>query len=227
MGLTVNDLTGLVLTINELSAEDAKTLQEWLAPIVATVGVKVLVTDDADALKTVVDAEDLDQQVCKSHAKRSTAALIQSLKDIVASDADGPLAAIGVPPEQAVADLDRLAELVQRRQPRDEAELEQLHRRYLDATPPRKGERASSAYWLRLLFLDRWTLWRRLTLYRIWQGPEGETLDGTNNGCRRRELSAGGSKSAIALCGATSAASPPSTSAASWPGAAITWIAVE
>jgi hypothetical protein len=38
---------------------------------------------------------------------------------------------------------------------------------------------------LRLLFLDRWNLWPRLTKYRIWQGPGGETLDGTNNGSER------------------------------------------
>jgi len=35
------------------------------------------------------------------------------------------------------------------------------------------------------LFLDRWNLWHRLTRYRQWQGPKGETLDGTNNACER------------------------------------------
>jgi transposase-like protein len=185
IGLAVNDLTGLVLTVDELSAEDAATLQEWLAPIVAAVGAEVLVTDDADAFKTVADEEGLEQQVCKGHVVRNTEALIQNLKDIVTTDADGSLAAIGVSPEQAVQDLERLGELIQRRQPEDEAELEQLPRRYMAAAPPGKGERASAAYRTRLLFLDRWTLWRRLTLYRTWQSLQGETLDGTNNACER------------------------------------------
>jgi hypothetical protein len=35
------------------------------------------------------------------------------------------------------------------------------------------------------LFLDRWSLWQRLTRYRIWKGAKGETIDGTNNGCER------------------------------------------
>lgn len=33
--------------------------------------------------------------------------------------------------------------------------------------------------------LDRWNLWGRLTRYRTWVGPDGETLDGTNNACER------------------------------------------
>ncbi len=35
------------------------------------------------------------------------------------------------------------------------------------------------------MFLDRWNLWHRLTRYRQWKGPKGETLDGTNNASER------------------------------------------
>ena len=55
----------------------------------------------------------------------------------------------------------------------------------MEARSPRKGERASIAYRLRLLFLDRWNLWPRLTRYRTWLGPHGQTVDGTNNGSER------------------------------------------
>ena len=99
--------------------------------------------------------------------------------------ADGSLAAIGVSPEQAVSDLERLEELIWSRQPDEQAELEALHRRYLDADPPPKGERARVAYRLRLLFLGRWNSWSRLTRYRAWQGPQGETVEGTNNATPR------------------------------------------
>ena len=103
----------------------------------------------------------------------------------MAKDADGSLAAIGVSPEQAAADLTRLGELVKSRQREQAAELEALHRRYLEAAPPQEGEHQSLAYRLRLLFLDRWNLWHRLTRYRTWKGPKEETLDGTNNACER------------------------------------------
>jgi len=117
--------------------------------------------------------------------KRNTQALIQELRPLVAKDSDGSLQAIGVKPVQAVADLDRLGELISSRQPEQGKEVEGLHRRYLLAVPPKKGAVASLAYRLRLLYLDRWNLWSRLTRYRKWRGPHDEQLDGTNNACER------------------------------------------
>jgi len=185
LGLSVDALSGLVLTIDELTAEDAKALQAWIEPIAKSVGAEVLVSDDADGFKTAADEAGLLHQVCKSHVKRNTQALIDEFRPLVAADPDGSLQAIGVTAEKALGDLDRLGELISSRQPEQGAELEQIHRRYLAAAPPRKGTTASLAYRLRLLFLDRWNLWSRLTRYRKWRGPKQEQLDGTNNGCER------------------------------------------
>jgi hypothetical protein len=79
----------------------------------------------------------------------------------------------------------RLGELVKSRQKEQAPELEALHRRYLPAMPPQEGAHQRLAYRLRLLFLERWNLWHRLTRYRTWKGPKDETLDGTNNACER------------------------------------------
>jgi transposase-like protein len=185
LGLTVDDTTGLVLTVDELEAEDAETLQEWLEPIVKAVGAQLLVTDDADAFKTAADKLGQAHQICKSHVKRNTQTLIDNLEPKAAEDEDGSLAEIDVTPEQASEDLERLGELILSRQPDEEKDLEEMHQRYIDAAPPRPGEKATLAYRLRLLFLDRWSLWRDLTRYREWTGPQGETIDGTNNGCER------------------------------------------
>ncbi len=185
LGITVDSVTGWVLTIDELTGEDAETLEAWMAPIIAAVGAELLVTDDADSFKRVADNQGLKHQVCKSHVKRNTDTLVESLKSLAVADKDGSLAAIGVAPEQAVADLERLDELIRSRQPNQEDELEIMHLRYVAAAPPGESEQASVAYRLRLLFLDRWNLWRRLTCYRTWQGPDGETIDGTNNNAER------------------------------------------
>jgi transposase-like protein len=185
LGITVDPISGLALTIDALSAEDAKTLTAWIEPIAKSVGAEVLVTDDADGFKTVADEVGVQHQVCKAHVLRNTEALIERYQPLVARDADGSLQAIGVSPEQATADLTRLGELVKSRQREQAAELEAMHRRYLEAAPPREGEHQSLAYRLRLLFLDRWNLWPRLTRYRKWEGPKGETLDGTNNASER------------------------------------------
>jgi transposase-like protein len=185
LGLTVDDTTGLVLTVDELSAEGAETLKEWLEPIVHAVDAQLLVTDDADAFKTATAELGVEHQVCKSHVKRNTETLIDNLEPKVESDEDGSLAEVGVPPEQAAKDLERLGELILSRQPEEEKELEEMHRRYIGAAPPGPGEKATVAYRLRLMYLDRWNLWRDLTRYRQWTGPQGETIDGTNNGCER------------------------------------------
>lgn len=185
LGLSVDDLTGIVLSVDQLPAEDAVTLKAWLEPIAEAVEAEVLVSDDADGFKTVADELGLDHQVCKSHVQRNTDELVDQLLLVAEQDADGSLAAIGLSPAQALADLDQLRQLVHTRQPQDQVQLETLHQRYLAATPPASGLKASLAYRLRLLFLDRWNLWTRLTYYRTWQGAEGETMDGTNNGAER------------------------------------------
>lgn len=185
LGLAVDAITGTVLSIDELSGEDAATLQKWLEPIAEAVGAQILVSDDADNLKIAADNLEMQQQVCKSHVKRNTEALIEDMLPKAQQDVDGSLAAIQVSSEQAVADLRQLGQLICTRRPQDEQKLEELHQRYQSAAPPKKGQRASLAYRMRLLFLDRWNLWRRLTRYRLWQGPQGQTLDGTNNVCER------------------------------------------
>lgn len=185
LGLTVDDTSGLVLTVDALPAEDAETVKEWLEPVAKAVNAHLLVSDDADAFKSVANDLGLEHQVCKGHVKRNTEAFIESMEPKVESDVDGSLADIGVTPEQALQDLCRLGELILSRQPEEENELEEIHQRYTGAVPPGQGEKATAAYRLRLLYLDRWNLWRRLTRYRTWLGPQGETVDGTNNGCER------------------------------------------
>lgn len=187
LGLSVDAVSGLVLTIDELKTEDAQALKAWIEPIAQSVGAEVLVSDDADGFKTVANELGLQHHVCKSHVKRNTDDLIEELRPKVAQDADGSLTACGVDPAQADADLVRLGELIVSRQPEEVAQLQEMHQRYLNARPPRKGERASLAYRLRRLFLDRYKRWSRLTGYRKWNESheDQERLDGTNNACER------------------------------------------
>ena len=185
LGITVDPISGLALTIDALAAQDIEALTAWIEPIAKSVEAQILVTDDADGFKTVADEVGLQHQVCKAHVLRNTESLIERYQPLVAADADGSLAAIGVSREQAAADLTRLGQLVKSRQREQTSELEAMHRRYVEAPPPREGEHQSLAYRLRLLFLDRWNLWHRLTRYRQWKGPKKETLDGTNNACER------------------------------------------
>lgn len=76
LGVTVDDVSGQVLTIDALSGEDAATLQAWMALIAEQVGARLLLTDDADSFKQVAAALGLPQQVCKAQVVRTTEALI-------------------------------------------------------------------------------------------------------------------------------------------------------
>lgn len=186
LGVSVDAITGMTLSIDKLSAEDARTLKEWLAPIIETVDARVLVTDDADALKTVADENGVYHQVCKSHVGRNTDALIEQLQTSLANGFNQSLEQIGVSVQQALLDLQRLKELIHLRQPEARSELETMYLRYREAKPPAKGSSASVAYRLRNLLLDRWNLWPRLTFYRGWKDSAGrQILDGTNNATER------------------------------------------
>jgi len=186
IGVIVDPLNGLVLSIDQLSGEDAQTLQEWIEPIADIVGAQVLVTDDADALKQAADQSGLDQQVCKSHVVRNTKEIILSLTQAVETPGEASLAQLEIEPVQALADLRRLEELIHSRQPNEQTQVQALYERYAQAAPPKKGKSASVAYRMRNLFLDRWNLWPRLTFYRTWNDKDGQPiLDGTNNADER------------------------------------------
>ena len=187
VGLSTDAVDGVALTVDLLPNGEADTLTAWIEELAAAVGAEVLVSDGADGFKTAADEAGLAHQVCKAHVARNTEAWGEGIGPALAADADGSLAAIGVAPEQAAADCRDLLRLVRERQPGPAADalLQAIHRRYADARAPAKGETATLAYRLRLFSLDRWNLWNRLTLYRTWEGPNGERLDGTNNGCER------------------------------------------
>ena len=149
----VDPISGLALTIDALSAQDIKALQDWIEPIAKSVGATVLVTDDADGFKTVADEVGVQHQVCKAHVLRNTEDLIERYQPLVAKDADGSLKAIGVSPEQAAADLTRLGELVKSRRREQATEVEAMHQA-LSARKPHRCRKRESSQSLALSFCD-------------------------------------------------------------------------
>lgn len=177
VGVTTDALRGTALTIDILDDAEAQTLTDWVGRVAAAVQAEVLVSDDADGFKTAAADNGLRHQVCKAHVLRNTEDWVAAMRPQLARDADGSLKHIGVPPEQAVQDCDTLLRLMQERQPTPaaEAQLAEIHHRYIAAPTPKElgQEKTTLAYRLRLFSLDRWNLWRRLTFYRHWQSPQG------------------------------------------------------
>lgn len=186
VGIAVDAINGMVLSIDELPGEDAEQLKAWLSPILDAVDAEVLVSDDADAFKRVSDETGRSQQVCKSHVGRNTDALVAELSVLIGAGSDHSLETLGIAPAQALADLAALQAMIHSRCPEDQARLENLYLRYANARKPGKGKKHDLAYRMRNLFMDRWNLWPRLTFYRTWRDADDhEILDGTNNDCER------------------------------------------
>jgi hypothetical protein len=186
IGISVDAVNGMVLSIDVLPGEDAEQLKAWLEPILDAVDADVLVTDDADSFKKVSDETGRAHQVCKSHVARNTDALVDELSAMIVTNQDYSLETLGVTAEQALTDLSQLKAMIHSRIPDEQALLEAMYLRYAKARKPGKGKKHDVAYRMRNLFMDRWNLWPRLTFYRTWQDEDGHRiLDGTNNHCER------------------------------------------
>jgi hypothetical protein len=178
LGISVDAVTGMTLSIDGLPGEDAEQLKAWLEPILNAVA--------ADAFKIVSDETGRSQQICKSPVGRNTDARVDNLSALIRAGKDHSLEIIGVLQDQALADLERLKTLIHTRKPEEQEELEKMYLRYANARKPAKGKPFSVAHRMRNLFLDRWNLWPRLTFYRSWRDEYGNlNLDGTNNHCER------------------------------------------
>jgi hypothetical protein len=141
IGIAVDAINGMVLSIDELPGEDAAQLTAWLEPILNAVDAEVVVSDDADAFKKVSDETGRTQQVCKSHVGRNTDELVDELSALIGTGQDHSLEAIQVSSEQAGSDLASLKELIHSRRPEDQSRLEEMYLRYANARKPGKGKR--------------------------------------------------------------------------------------
>lgn len=112
LGISVDAITGMTLSIDGLPGEEAEQLKAWLEPILDAVDADVLVTEDANAFKRVSDETGRAQQVCKSHVGRNTDALVEELSVLIQTGQDHSLETIGVSSEQALADLAALKKFI-------------------------------------------------------------------------------------------------------------------
>lgn len=94
IAIAVDATNGFVLSIDELSGQETADLKEWLTPILDAVGAEIVVSDDADAFKTVSNDTGCQQQVCKSHVQRNTDALVDTLITAIQERPDNSLSGL-------------------------------------------------------------------------------------------------------------------------------------
>lgn len=177
VGFVTDDQTGMTLAFEVLEASDGAAFRQWLKPFAEQYGVEVLVSDEHPSYGVAAAALGLEQQLCLAHVrkavtKRSKAILAQARQE--GTDEQDV--------QRLASELTQIRELVRDLPADGGRELERLHRRYLDAEQPAKGDHASVAYRMRLLTLELWEHWGKLRLYL--RRPE-LGVDGTNNATER------------------------------------------
>jgi len=175
-------LTGEPLAFEILEAETAFRIEHWLKDLAHVLGAEILVTDDADGLKTVADHLGLKHQICRAHVNRNVHDLIAALGTrALEHPAPVPWELPDLTVDQFLEDLDTVEWIIKSMPSDGQTQLEQLAARYQGAPPPAIGKKATMWYRMRLLTLDWSENWARLALYQSWRGAKNEKLDGTNN----------------------------------------------
>lgn len=174
-------LSGATLDIDLIDDESTETIATWVRALYAELQVEVLVSDDADALKSVADELGLEQQLCRAHVNRNLHDLIAALGSKALEQPDPEPAGTALTLAQFLDDLQQLEEIITGLPHDGQAQLEQMAERYQTAPPPASGHKASMWYRMRMLSLDWSENWSRLTRFQGWRGAGGEQLDGTNN----------------------------------------------
>ena len=174
-------LSGAPLTFEIIDDESADTVTHWIRELAESVGAEVLVSDDADALKSVADELGLDHQLCRAHVNRNVHNLIASLGTRALDHPDRVPRGWPVSVEQFLADLQQLEETIKGLPHDGQQQLDALAERYQGAAPPKPHCKASMWYRMRLLTLDWSEHWSRLVRFQSWRGAHDETMDGTNN----------------------------------------------
>lgn len=174
-------LSDAALDFEILDDESAPTVTRWIQDLAESVGAEILVTDDADALKTVANDLGLDQQLCRAHVNRNVHDLIASLGTKALDHPDRVPRGLHLSVEQFLSDLHSLEALITGLPHDGQQQLSELAERYQSAPPPQPGGKASMWYRMRLLTLDWSEHWSRLVRFQSWRGAHGERLDGTNN----------------------------------------------
>jgi transposase-like protein len=177
-------LTGQPITFDLLETEKTLHIEQWIQQIAKMLGAEILVTDDADSLKTVADDLGLQHQICRAHVNRNVHDLIGELGTQVMEHPDPipwELKPFEVTWEQFAEDLTTVEGIICGIPSNGQQQLEALLACYQDAPAPAQGKRATMWYRFRRLVLDWSENWTRLSLYQRWHSKSGEKLDGTNN----------------------------------------------
>jgi transposase-like protein len=177
--VVVDDQTGDLLALEIVDSENTDQVREIVERVAAQVGAEVLVSDDLDVYKGVADEAGLDHQVCRSHVKRNVDEWAESVIKQLNKNEPKP-EKVDSSVERLQQDVADIQQMVRKRPPDAPEQLADMYYRYMAAPAPKKGERHTVWYRMRMRVTRLWENWTRLTL-----DQQRDDLDGTNNSCER------------------------------------------
>jgi hypothetical protein len=177
--VVVDDQSGALLGLEIIVSENSEEVRQVVEKAAKQVEATVLVSDDLDVYKGVADELGLDHQICRSHVKRNVDALAERMVAQLKKKEPLPQG-VRSSAQRLQVDLEQVRELVRKRPLNAATVLEKMYHRYKAAPVPRKGERHTVWYRMRMLVTRLWEKWNRLTL-----DQRRDDLDGTNNSSER------------------------------------------
>ena len=135
LGFLTDPSTGEIVGMEILTSREGEELGRWLVEAAKHFGAKALVSDELESYKPAAEKAGLEHQLCLAHWRKAVARRLKKIK--------------GYEEEKQLI-RNALKQL-------DEAGLKAirwLHAQFRKARPPRKGEKQSPQYALRMLTLD-------------------------------------------------------------------------
>jgi transposase-like protein/DNA-directed RNA polymerase subunit RPC12/RpoP len=161
LSLAVEMGTGAPLTLAQIDEHDVQAVTEWLKPLIAELGIEVIVTDDLKEYGRVAEQLGVQHQVCHFHVMRWVRKTLKDLQRQLSAEWQGL--------------VQRVLSLVHDLPPAGNTELFAMYQQ-LPAVSKSRNARASPLYRLRQLVLRLCVHWNRYTLYQ-----HAEDIPATNN----------------------------------------------
>jgi transposase-like protein len=177
--VVVDDQSGDLLGLDIVVSENMDEVREIVEQVAEQVDAEVLVSDDLDVYKGVADKAGLDHQICRGHVKRNVDDWAQSVIEQLKKKEPRPKG-VDSSTERLQKDVQLIQQMVRERPPDAPDSLEEMYYRYMAAPVPKKGERHTVWYRMRMRVTRLWENWARLTL-----DQRRDDLDGTNNSSER------------------------------------------
>jgi hypothetical protein len=147
LGFLTDPSTGEIVGMEVLASREGEELARWIVEAAEHFGAKALVSDELESYKPAAEKAGLEHQLCLAHWRK---AIARRLKKIEGYAEEKKLI------REALKQLDE----------KGLAAIRWLHQQFRKARPPRKGEKQSPEYALRMLTLDIIENWNRLVCYQ-------------------------------------------------------------